>query len=586
MSSSEKRTISEQSGLPTTEQAVKLATVAEERLEQMQKVSPVSPTGKQVIEKSRHLIDSFKQTLLTKNSNNQLQKILADIRLAEIPEPVDTEQSRAAWATQWQELAQDVRTILSQMTDITWAFMTSSEFRSMLQEMLEVFGEFLNLLSMKTGEVAEKVGSTEGQAAGVKEVARESKEEIKAAADEFQQRFAKRSDRVFDRLKSTFDRLSEQKEWLRFVSNLNDMFNHFFWIAEKTEEAAVREHELLWQDEHVRDAVYNIKQLLENFANGHSLDTLISSASKLLEVIARDDNLKSLWTDFQNVSKRMFQEPSFVKSNEFEHDAHKLVEKTRLLETDELMSQLQVISKEGRSLIGAISSDQQLKQLTWDASQLVATMFLDRNGNLAFKPELLNDSALMLRFVAESLKHLTIDRVEQCEEDFEFIGENIVVNAEGAVPATARLRLTSNIDFEKNERPRNLLEMKFSRINMAVDNMRFWFQKKSFPQIEDYGSASLTFGDDGMTVWINLAFEAEERAKKLFDITKVDVSIPDFDMDMKASQHSIMYSVLGPLIRQRLRSTMESKIAENIRSFLLQFEQQLLSLMEQGQVTR
>lgn len=121
----------------------------------------------------------------------------------------------------------------------------------------------------------------------------------------------------------------------------------------------------MYGNEHSKKVIQAFRQLLENLADGRSVDPLVETAQKVFEDIKNDDELSKYFDDVELFLRTLLENPDYAASKAPKRDASKLQERGQALlqENTEWKQDANALLKELEGFADAIKDDKESKEL-------------------------------------------------------------------------------------------------------------------------------------------------------------------------------------------------------------------------------
>jgi len=218
-----------------------------------------------------------------------------------------------------------------------------------------------------------------------------------------------------------------------------------------------------------------------------------------------------------------------------------------------------------------------------DVKDLVQMIFLDNQGRITFKPEMLDQLKLIvLSAVVKRLKvPLPEVRADDPNASFAFKVSGLIMSMQDILPervvAENRGIAVLNVKdktIEKNlgkrcehndaalDKAAEAIRIRLENINVHMHDAEIWFHKKSFPEAEDTGRADIDIGGNGMD--LSFVFKTEMGSDRLFTLVSVDCDIHDLKLKLHNTTHDTFYNMFITLFKGTVKSNIEEAIQESM----------------------
>ncbi|KAI9094706.1 hypothetical protein DFS34DRAFT_628757 [Phlyctochytrium arcticum] len=384
---------------------------------------------------------------------------------------------------------------------------------------------------------------------------------------------------IVNRLKRVAKTIQSKPEFQRGIDDLIDILAPLGWQIQQ----AIPNEEVA-QAASTRDAqiaTKNAKALIENFANGRKLDSLVKALREFGNEARTDEELMAFWKDLGAYINRTVREPGFVEQANFDRDANNLVERGRRA-LDKYGDHTSKISYEARTYASALASNKATQRLQSDASALVNDLFLDERGQPTFKPELLRDLTTVIPTIADKLAYLPIPRIEIDDGTYHMIFDNIVLHST-ILPKYVHLVSDTTMDATKSNPQAQLnsyVVLEISKIEASARDIAWLFNKHSgFLKAGDVGLADFDIKNEGLSVRIKLipgqntgvaapSANKDDHTNQYIHAETIDTTLHNLDLRLHDSHHDLLYKLVKPILIKTAKKQIENAVSDAIRDLL------------------
>jgi len=320
-----------------------------------------------------------------------------------------------------------------------------------------------------------------------------------------------------------------------------------------------------------RQVFTDARAIIEELAGGYSMTTIIEQARSIRSLVKADQRIQFLLRDSREFVEAALRQPTLLESD------------AEIARGRGLLRQATAISKEYKdsifvrqffanvsALLSAIRTDPSNQRLA-AAFKDFGTAFVSKNPETGL-PEVnatsINEMRqLLIPLVMEQLRSVSISTIEGSNDTYDFKFDGIVLAANDIAPDRIRVKYDNDLEFDFRtlsvaDAKRSDLTIYFEGMRTRLDNVRFWYQRKSFPKISDEGVANVTLDGDGM----DLKFRVHVApTAPYFHVQRVDCDIDRMKMKIVEAKHSaldkIVTSVFSGAIRKRVELAIEQRLA-------------------------
>ncbi|KAI0649580.1 hypothetical protein C8Q79DRAFT_901796 [Trametes meyenii] len=604
-------------------------------------IGELSAQGKAIQDTIRGLLNAYKQLGESKNADNIIQESLW--HLSEVDPQntstslsngmdVDADQAtqdaravahalRALTHTLWENLSHEGRTLFHDFASFT---------RLALADAAEYLGESAQGAAEALRDVDKDVEDGKRNELGVKRKAEDDPQDADARAkfertmDATKEAGSKvigagqaavaagedLADRTSSRLQEAYykicDRAQNDETYHKSISTIFDLAQK--WIHRSLDAAGdVNQATSLdafiddpTPEKHLINGIRGLRELLERFANGKSLDGFFNALRVCGVDIQQDPDVRGWCDAFLAHLRKNLDEAGYARSDEAQAQREKLRKEWKeLLDADsdkgrKWKEDIGVLKCEAAEFQEAIDSDvdlravrrahaklgQELEDGLLVATKTGAQSLMERAP--WFWQDVFN---VYLPKLVGIVKDIPIPRTEYKDNEVEFVLEDLDISTFSLLPGHAYIRNITDIDIkaptagEADTAVGALTRVYLQALQIQLKEVSFYYYDKtaSVGPAEFTGILEFTLPPQGIDVDIvartipNSPSGLQERAHRsgFLDIQRVDVKVSeDIDLTVKESNHQILIAVFRPLMLARLRGALQTVLAEQIRGAL------------------
>jgi len=315
----------------------------------------------------------------------------------------------------------------------------------------------------------------------------------------------------------------------------------------------------------------NAKRLIENFAGRKSLDSLLNALKDIARDVKNDEELRSYLGELRQFTISSIRDPQFVRETDYVQHGSKLIDRGRYLLQDRYSEHTNRLADEAKQFNSALQSDRLTSQWTHDFETLISDTFLDERGFPTVKFELIKDFGKILPIVGEKLKYLPLPRIENSDEEYDYIFDNIVLYLAEVLPSHLHMSFTTDINLGRNEEDvlQNTTYIELSKINADARNIAFYYKKKKgLVTMMDVGLVDFSIPKNGLTIKLKVLLNPPTDAdgSKGIDlrVLEAETIVDDLKIRLHDTKHDFMYTLLTPLVEKRLKKQFTNMISEKM----------------------
>ncbi|KAL1703719.1 hypothetical protein EV121DRAFT_207274 [Schizophyllum commune] len=602
---------------------------------------PISRHGRQVVQDVHDVLEALKQFGLDKNGDDVLQDLAFQYRKLRDTAPIQVNQEyvtrlqestlkagdqSAANIPSTQELSQDATSIVESIQTVLRLVFTSSTFRALLKDILELARDYI---SYTAGEIADVALEVQVAAEDVERAAQTSDisvEDIKGKAKEIYDDVrdvaagnGSRSNGVppsrdprtvaYDRVQLVFASAHRDPRYTQALRTLLEVIRKYIFITRKTADLIshaspndLPKGRLFYLTAPARRFLRDLRILAERLASGHPLSNLLHLSAQFLESVLFSPaevgyEIRTLfaaageWCDYaladlayanSSAGMRAFGSLYDTSRRLLRSDSEdKLAVDFRLM-VDELRIYLRLVQDDlaNKRLINSI------RALDADIRQLGADTMGARSR---WRREVVQDVlGYLVPRVLRSLRSLPImPRVEYQDSTVDIALDSLLLTS---TPLTITSSLTPDhfsiqnlselyVDLAGQETDsvvttRTRTRVHVDGIRLSAHDVGYYAKYKGWLLYEDEGLLSVDIGapegSGGLEVGIDFDFpENGEEAPDAFDVVEVRVRLSNIALTIDRSKHWLLNKLLlqplsGPTLSVMLASVLEGKIREGL----------------------
>nr|CAG8550670.1 13246_t:CDS:2 [Entrophospora candida] len=550
----------------------------------------MTPLGKRVLADTEKLLETTKRVLDEKNTNDEIQNIVyygtqgaRDISGTKII-PEDFKQKvQAETSTVQQDVSPTVQDAFKKILKIPNLIMSNSEFRLLINEINSIVQEAISLnipkqddftpsdnnnkKIQKTSHTQQSKDPKEATEETAKDVAQQLREgtypiaknaaeisgehirdysegkkslkeavtdgasSLKTAVQESVTNYQlskEQRDRLVTRFKNVMIEAHKNPEFQDAISELLDMISR---VSQHTQEVTKQISETVTEttsvtivdNSAIQIATKNAKDLIENFANNRSLDPLISSLRELGTKVKTDQEMRNYFKDLQQFVVKSLHDTNFVQNNDYIDHGSRLIQGGRKILLEKYNDITNRIQKEASTFNKAIQKDKTLSEWTNDFDNLI-------------------NFAKIIPVFANKIQYVPLPRIENSDEEYDYAFDNFVLHLPEILPRHLHISLTS-----------------------------------------DVGLVDFSIPDNGLKFYMKLFLDlpTEDRPYLQLNVLEAETQIESLKLRLHDTKHDFLYTILTPLVQNRIRKQLENLITEKIKSAVQYLQENLKRLQSQ-----
>jgi hypothetical protein len=551
---------------------------AEEFLIRTVQVTDIDPETRKVIEDIASLVVTAKQMERNKGIADRLQ------RIAEESQKAVESMKRSGMPRDAKKASEEAGNFVETWRPVFQLLIRSRDFRQLFVDATRIARR---IVSRQTKPIVEEAKQRflEGQsittiAATAKEVIKEKSQEETPVTDE-------ELETLLDEWQRVMVVLAQQPTYREGISRLFTLFDMFRYSSK---------HDVIpggiKTETHVRRAQLETEELVASFAGRETFDQWKFNLQKLIELFENRSEWNQYLTELRNfiLSTRSEEE---VRSDQFKQESKNLANRAREL-VQQLKDENEVDNflKSSEELMENIKNDEYVKLLRQQAGIISSDIsFVDTEGKVQVDFDMLSKlQSVLLPVLAEYFKYIPLPRIERFDSKREFWLDNITLCGYDIIPENIHFHLESESDLSMKSletRGHTRLVIRLEKFRTELKNMKFFYKKKTFPELMDNGIVSFRIGGDGakLTLVFNIEKFSNDAQPHLtegyadFRIRNMDI---DFDKDTLT--HDVLVPMITNLSKMDIQHEIERVVEQSLTSVIQKLGDQLTQTL--GQVNR
>lgn len=322
-------------------------------------------------------------------------------------------------------------------------------------------------------------------------------------------------------------------------------------------------------DSEAQQAILHIKSLLENFANGNSLDPIIKDLQTFADDISNDYELRNYFDHCKIFMQETIIDPEFINDHLFTQRVHYIIDYGKNIVTDRYQSSMEILLDNCTTFLNGFSLDLMNSKLKMKVVALGHEVFFDDSGKPLFKPELIKDLSMLIPLIADQLAYIPIPRIETEDNDMHVILDNIIIKSSNILPKYIKVAGSGTFDSSEITDPKLNSTFRFtiSQIQASGNNISYFLKKKSgLIKVSDSGIANFSVYGDGLSLDLEVAIDVVDQS---FKVNVCNVNIDKLSLKIHDSKHDVLYKILRPLIEKIAKSQFAEKVEHKLTSTIL-----------------
>ena len=237
-----------------------------------------------------------------------------------------------------------------------------------------------------------------------------------------------RLDQTIYRLKKMVVEIQQHEDYLEAIDTFIDLAEEY---AGHTKSVALDTHgeaKKTASDSNLQKAQTELKALLENFADGTSMDDMFDAANDLIADANNDPEFSRWGKHLDQFIRKCLREDGYILKDESTEEWNKLQEQGQYFLNDRYKDHTDRLNDEITRWFNYMSNDPDSVAFGNKVQKLFVDLGQDKNGNVQFKPHLLSDvTDVIIPGFFENLRYVPVRPANESNADIRFHGLKSVI---------------------------------------------------------------------------------------------------------------------------------------------------------------
>lgn len=333
-----------------------------------------------------------------------------------------------------------------------------------------------------------------------------------------------------------------------------------------------------------------LKTLIERFANGTSSDGVWEAIDQIYKDADRDPELKDWFKSVDSYIRRCLQEHGYIMDDASNNDGRHLYDFGRYLLREKYRSHTNRVIDEVRFLGSQFDQDPQNKAFGQAMQKLFNDLGTDENGKPAFKKHLVKDLIeVILPAILENTAYIPVPRIEYTDPQIDAVIENLVLESDNFAPNILEVSSYHYLKWSRKAAKdpvfmRNVIDVAVSGVQMDLRDVSYYVKRKQgFPSLTDRGVADILLSGNGLSFKMKMCTAEDEARQHFFRVDKVDVDIKHLKINLKQSNHKLLFMIGQPILLKALRPAIQKAAEKAIRDQFNRFDALLFDIKTEAE---
>jgi len=324
--------------------------------------------------------------------------------------------------------------------------------------------------------------------------------------------------------------------------------------------------------QHFRRVYENALDLFGEFTGKEQLREFRQMAWNLYKDIKDDKEANAWFNSLRREVESALEHPETLTTERKKRELEELTERgARILQNEKWKEQFRLLITKFRELLENIKRDSTTQEFLHKLEKFGKDILFNEQG----LPDLfvLEDSVgqlknLVVPLFKTLLERIPIKRIDVCSEHYDVRVEDIVFDAATFLPEHLDFKLlnASHLDFKDSRRDisRHQLLLQVDNIKPKFHHLKFYYKRKTFPHIEDYGLADLQLAGEGLMFRILWTVESKGNIRPVARLSDVTCHIDKLNIHIigEATKHNILDAMIAPIVAGMLKNKISNMLQD------------------------
>jgi hypothetical protein len=388
-----------------------------------------------------------------------------------------------------------------------------------------------------------------------------------------------RRDQFIHRLKKVVVDCQEHKDYQEAIHFFLDKAENYKGHAKHVQSHGKDSAAKVADDPAYNAASLQFRTLLERFANGRSMQPLWDAVDQMYTDAREDEGLRNWYHRANEYIHKVLLEPGYILDDDSTREGERLRDDGRQYFDHKYKGHFKNLGHETADFFTAMGDDPLNARFGEDWKRLTKDLLFDAEGNLSYKPKLLNDiRRVILPSIIRNIGYVPIPRAEYSDDKIDLVIENLVLQGANLAPNVVEIASNNHFKFSPYDQipdqQHHIITLGFSQIQADLRDVIFQFRRKSgWPKLKDAGVADVLIGGKGISVKVTL--ETNNRRDSTFSVKDIDVDIDTLKFAIRDSHHDLLYKFVKTVATSTIRKAIEAAIHGALRSALEHVDDQV-----------
>jgi len=578
--------------VPSNVQLEQAILETKETIDQSAREAELNTQGQRLATDAKEILDSAQRMLREKNKEEALQQLVHHTQEAAEETKGAARGIRAPSAS---DLQGDFQDIYNYAKDLAYYMVRSGEFRDMVTNFISMLQQIIGASEEKLQRVAEAAkADTQREDTGMtwtteeaKEVGHELKEELEEGKlmteeqkKEFRENFRILVNKIHNKPES---RKMLDKFW-RLYYKLSDRAEDIKKSAEAL--SSSNTWDKIWTD---------IQHLIDAFAGEGNFEKFTNDSWILVQSIKKDEEANRFLHDFQAFCNKLSDEPELLSEEYTQRELNDFIDRGRkFLGRRKFRDEWNNSINSFQRVLENIKNDEASKDFVSKLQRFASDFAFDSQGRpdlFVIQHSLSQIREMLFPLLRQELTALQVPRIESSDEKYDVVVRDLNLVLGDILPEFFELKTKNLLKVEvrkfETDKTKTKILLRIRQLKPTFKNMKFYYKRKSFPKIEDYGTADVDLAaGDGTTIKVEWIVKSKKDLPFTITLTKVKCVIDKLDIHIKEAKHDIFDKIATTFFAGRIKKAIAQAIVDNIVRAIEPFNDRLNTFFHSHPIDR
>jgi hypothetical protein len=331
------------------------------------------------------------------------------------------------------------------------------------------------------------------------------------------------------------------------------------------------------------NALNDAEDIFVGFTGKEEWEEFKRIADSLYKSIKNDPELNQWFWDFRTFMDDILETPENLKSESYRSRVKELLWRGRkILQDDKWNSQFNKLYCQFKVLLDRIKNDSTTNEFVNKLKKLGQDLAFNAQGYpdiFVMEDSIIQIKNLLVPILKEQLSKISIARVDFVNDTYDVRIQDLAFSG-SFLPEQIdfHMKNDSHMDTQDSSKDvmKHMLQFQIANIKPEFKNFKFYYKRKSFPQIEDYGVADMKISGQGALLRITWKIESKAGVA-VASLAEVKCHIDKLELHIvgEKTKHDILDAILAPLVAKNIKNKISSSIEDYLLRKLSEFNDQI-----------